>query len=87
MQFVARGVRHLFFAFAFFMRWPLAASRLGLGDGAVRASLGHWPLVGFVVGWLCAFVGLVTEQWLPHLVQKHGVVAALVMGWCWCWCC
>lgn len=80
---LARAVRHWLLALQFFTRVPVTgrlAAWVGYSPVMLRASAGHFPGVGWLVGGFCAFVCVAALQLLPPQPASAWVAAVLATG-------
>ena len=80
MMFLTRFVRHYLLSLQFFTRIPVTgrlADWVGFSPDMLRASAGHFPGVGWLVGGLLAGLSWLLLAFLPDSVMTPLVVAAL----------
>ena len=80
MMFLSRFVRHYLLSLQFFTRIPVTgrlAEWVGFSPAMLRASAGHFPGVGWLVGGLLAGLSWLLLVLLPDSVMTPLVVAAL----------
>ena len=80
MMFLTRFVRHYLLSLQFFTRIPVTgrlADWVGFSPAMLRASAGHFPGVGWLVGGLLAGLSWLLLAFLPDSVLTPLVVAAL----------
>ena len=80
MMFLSRFVRHYLLSLQFFTRIPVTgrlAEWVGFSPAMLRASAGHFPGVGWLVGGLLAGLSWLLLVFLPDSVMTPLVVAAL----------
>ena len=80
MMFLTRFVRHYLLSLQFFTRIPVTgrlADWVGFSPAMLRASAGHFPGVGWLVGGLLAGLSWLLLAFLPDSVMTPLVVAAL----------
>ena len=80
MMFLSRFVRHYLLSLQFFTRIPVTgrlAEWVGFSPAMLRASAGHFPGVGWLVGALLAGLSWLLMVLLPDSVMTPLVVAAL----------
>jgi adenosylcobinamide-GDP ribazoletransferase len=80
MMFLSRFVRHYLLSLQFFTRIPVTgrlADWVGFSSAMLRASAGHFPGVGWLVGALLAALSWLLLVLLPDSVMTPLVVAAL----------
>ena len=80
MMFLTRFVRHYLLSLQFFTRIPVTgrlADWVGFSPAMLRASAGHFPGVGWLVGGLLAGLSWLLLVLLPDSVMTPLVVAAL----------
>ena len=79
MMFLTRFVRHYLLSLQFFTRIPVTgrlAEWVGFSPAMLRASAGHFPGVGWLVGGLLAGLSWLLLILLPDSVMTPLVVAA-----------
>ena len=80
MTFLSRFARHYLLSLQFFTRIPVTgrlADWVGFSPAMLRASAGHFPGVGWLVGGLLAGLSWLLLVFLPDTVMTPLVVAAL----------
>jgi len=80
MMFLTRFVRHYLLSLQFFTRIPVTgrlADWVGFSPAMLRASAGHFPGVGWLVGGLLAGLSWLLLAFLPNSVMTPLAVAAL----------